>query len=575
LFGLYFSFVTLSAFVVLILLVVVGLGWPIARRLRLLPAEQVLASVALAVTGVWLVGWLIYVANLPADTAWVLPLLAVAGLWEGRTSFQALWASGEVRSLLVGQLLVTAWALGLLLLITSYSGGGWAGDWLEHLDRAQFFAGHGDRQQLFLGFYPLPARPPLVNVVEETLASLGVADFPHLQLVGTVLSSLVFLPLAVLAGRWGAGFSSVILAVLLLSNPAFAEGATFFWTKLPTAFFVLTCLYFFLFGTISGPPNPAAILLCGLAMAAGILGHYSAVPYAAVIVVAWAVVAGRRSDPQFWRWSLGAAALVAAFLLLWFGWSIAVYGSRVTFLQNSTVMNPNPREGGRAVMMALNLRDTTVPAFLRNFDKSLIDQASRRGYVRDYMFNLYQENLLFGLGSLGWILVLREAWRSRSRPGAWFWVLAILATIVIGVGVSGDRGEWGAAQLCLQPLLLVGLAFLAARWGTMTTGWRLVLAVGCLIDLGLGVALQFLTENFAIDRWTHAHFWTDIIAAYNWGTAFNLRAKVLGHIPFVGDVAGIPAGLILIFLGLVLAAAVARVGRLRPPPADGSDAPAT
>jgi hypothetical protein len=554
---------------------VAGLGWPIARRLRLLPAEQVLASAMLSVTGVWLVGWGVYVANLPAAVLWVPPALAVFGLWEGRKGALALFTNPETRALLLGQALVTVWALGLLLLVVSYSGGGWAGDWLEHLRRAQFFAGHGDRQQLFLGYYPVPARPPLVNVVEETLAGLGAVDFPHLQMAGTVLSSLVFLPLAALGGRWGARFSPAVLAVLLLVNPAFTENATFFWTKLPTAFFVLTCAYFFLFGTVSGPVNPAAILLCGLALAAGILGHYSAVPYAIVIVVAWVVAAVRRSDPRFWRWSLGSAALAAAFLLLWFGWSLAEYGPEVTFLQNSTVMNPNAREGGRAAMVALNVRDTVVPAFLRRFDKSLVDQVSRRGYVRDYLFNLYQQNLLFGLGALGWIVFLREAWAARSRPGARPWALAVGVVIVLGIGVSGDRGEWGAAQLCLQPLLLTGLAFLAARWETMPTRWRILLAAGGLFDLAMGVALQFLTENFAFDRWSHAHFWTDILASYSWGTAFNLRAKVLGQVPFAGDVAGLPAGVILALLGAILVAAVVAATRPRRAAAEGPETPAT
>lgn len=529
----------------------------------------------LSVTGVWLVGWGVYAANVPAGVLWAVPALAAFGLWEGRKVGLAFLANAETRNLLLGQALVTAWALGLLLLVVSYSGGGWAGDWLEHLKRAQFFATHGDRQQLFLGYYPVPARPPLVNVVEATLAALGTVDFPHLQLAGTVLSSLVFLPLAVLAGRWGARSAPAVLAVLLLVNPAFAENATFFWTKLPTAFFVLTCGYFFLFGTVGGPVNPAAILLCGLALGAGILAHYSAVPYAVVIILAWGVAAFRRSDPRFWRWSFGAAALAAALLLLWFGWSFAVYGPEVTFLQNSTVMNPNARQGGRAAMMVLNVRDTIVPAFLRHFDKSLLDQVSRRGYVRDYLFNLYQQNLLFGLGAAGWVVFLRQAWVARVRPGAGRWALAVASIVVLGIAVSGDRVEWGVAQLCLQPLLLAGLACLAAGWETMPALWRALLAAGALFDLTLGVALQFLAENFAFDRWNHAHFWTDIISSYSWGTVFNLRAKIVGQIPFAGDVAGIPTGVDLTLLGAILVIAVVGATRGRRPASAGSDTPAT
>jgi hypothetical protein len=552
-------FVNYFDFVALVLVVVAGLGWPIARRLNLFPGERLLASVALSLTGVWLIGWGVYVAGLPAAVLWVIPALAVAGLAEGRKGVAALMATAEGRGLVLGQFLVTLWALGLLLLVTSYSGGAWAADWLEHLGRAQVFAGQGDRLQLFLGYYPLPARPPLVNAVEAALTGLAVVDFPHLQLAGTVLASLVFLPLALLAARWGARAAPIVLTLLLLANPAFAENATFFWTKLPTAFFVLTCVYFFLHGTVSEAPNRAAVLLCGLAMGAAILSHYSAVPYAVVTVAAWVTVAWRRADPRFWRWSLAAAALAVGLLALWFGWSLAVFGFGTTFLQNSTVMNPNAREGGRAAMIILNIRDTVVPAFLRHFDQGYIAQRSPWGYLRDYMFNLYQQNLLFGLGSLGWVVFFREAWVARSRPGARSWGLAVGGTVLLGIAASGDRQEWGIANVCLQPLLLGGLAFLASRWATLPRFWRILLAAGGLVDLALGVALQFLIENFAIDRWNHAHFWTDIIASYSWGTVFNLRAKVVGHVPFVADAAGIPPGVLLVGLGLILAAAIAHV----------------
>src|SRR5262249_59914048 len=62
----------------------------------------------------------------------------------------------------------------------------------------------------------------------------------HYQLAMTFFSSLTFLPAALLARRFGGCRGAVTaLALLFMVNPMFLENATFAWTKLPAAFFVL------------------------------------------------------------------------------------------------------------------------------------------------------------------------------------------------------------------------------------------------------------------------------------------------------------------------------------------------
>src|SRR5204862_470951 len=93
------------------------------------------------------------------------------------------------------------------------------------------------------------------------------------------------------------------------------------------------------------------------------------------------------------------------------------------------------------VKIALNLRDTLVPHFLRSLDTSLIEQRSAWGWWRDWFFQCYQINLPLAFGSVAWLALLRELFRAArtAAPGArafWFWfatavVLALLGSVFI------------------------------------------------------------------------------------------------------------------------------------------------
>src|SRR5690606_12025730 len=149
-----------------------------------------------------------------------------------------------VRSLLFAQGAVTLACLAWLGLVGSYSGGGWSGDWLEHWERSRFFIQHWFLETRFIGMYTLPARPPLANVLVGLCLALTRVDFALFQFFSTALASLAFLPLAVLAWRWGGRQSVFVAAALVMMNPLFVQNATFPWTKLPAAFFVLAAVAF-------------------------------------------------------------------------------------------------------------------------------------------------------------------------------------------------------------------------------------------------------------------------------------------------------------------------------------------
>ena len=115
---------------------------------------------------------------------------------------------------------------------------------------------------------------------------------------------------------------------------------------------------------------------------------------------------------------LGAAAAAVAgacVLAPWFLWSIARYGVSSTFLSNTSVTALDRVQGSHLLKVVLNLRDTLIPAQLRGFHGRLFAQSSPWGALRDQCFLLYQINLPLALGSVGCVVVAREAWRARRR----------------------------------------------------------------------------------------------------------------------------------------------------------------
>lgn len=516
-----------------------GLAWPIARRLPLDPAEKIAASAALSLLMVFLAGWIIYIRVLPQKFFWALPAIALIGTTcEWRTVISAM-KERETRTLVAAQVLVTAWSVGLLALILSYSGGEWVADWWGHLQRVLFFLDRGPQDILFNGFDALTSRPPLANVVTGVFMHITHRDFVHYQFFSTLFASLAFLPAGLLARRFGGNIAIPVLAVFFMANPMFAQNATFCWTKLPSAFFVLTALYFFL---RANDPNPSCIhaVLFATTLATGLLTHYSAGPYAVVLGASWIGLGWPfRNDPS-WRRATGLAVLAGTLVLAtWFGWCFLVYGVRGTLLTNSSVTDTSPDGITQLRTMILNIRDTLVPHFLRTMSSESIAQSSSTGRLRDWFFQLYQLNFIFVFGSVTWLVIISGLIKQARRTPLSrhvFWSLFIIGNLLLGVAVHGAREPWGLAHICLQPLAVAGLAFLSAQWSQLTRAWRIILIIAAIIDFVAGIGLQFAAESFAFERWlTPNRTIFEIVAAYSRPTAMNFNAKMQGHWAFLGD----------------------------------------
>ena len=549
----------------LVLGVAFGLSRPFIDRFRLSPAETVVAGAALSLIAAWAFAWAVFVSGCPVWVDGALPLLACVFLVAGRRRLPGLFNDPLARDLLGAQLLVTGWCVSWLSFVRNHSGGAWTGDWVEHWERARFFLRELPQDYLFYGIYQLPARPPLANVLTGAFMRMTVADYAHFQVITTILCSMAFLPVGLLAGRFGGRGAPRAAAAILMVNPLFIQNATYPWTKLQAAFFILTGLYFFLRVRDGDGNSGRAAPVCALALGGAVLTHYSAGPYVAVLAAAWIATGWRRGwGAGFARMTALSALAGACVLAPWFAWSVAEYGWHGTFLSNTAAaMQRLP--GNPLVKMALNLRDTLIPPQIRGFRGTLFRQTSPWGALRDQLFLVYQLNPLLALGSVGWVAVVREAFRAAkagARRDRVFWTLAIGGIVAASLAAYGDRDHYGIGHICLQSLVLPGLAFLASRWEGLGRGWRRALIAGWAVDFCAGIALQFAVEDFAIDRWlTPERGLLEVSGSYSVVSQENLSEKIIAHLSYFSDILATKPAFVLALLAAILGMALLRARR--------------
>ena len=547
------------------LVLIGGLGLPLVARLPFAADERLTLGALAGCVAVYLAAGAVYCSGLPAAAYWALPVAAVGALAWRWAAIRTLVGDAPARRLLVLWLILAGWCLGWLTLVRSYSGGEWVGDWIEHYQRARFFLERQPLDTVFLRVYPLPARPPLANLVGTALLGLTETSFAQYQICSTLLATLAFFPAALLARRFARGADpAAALLVLLMLSPLFVQNATFAWTKLPAAAFTLAGLYFFLrAGRVADDPGLRCAALC---FAAAVLTHYSAAPYVLVLGAAW--FASRRSEWReagFWRETLRLGGLGGALLATWFGWSLLRYGPGPTFLSNSTVTgSAGLTLAQQFALRATNLFNTLVPHPLRPAQYAFVQQASSLSWWRDYFFNLYQTNLPLALGSGGLVALAVLGWR-RRRELTPFWVWTIGASILLSIGVASWPDRWGATHIGLQPLVLLGLAWLAARLPALGRAGRGVLATGLTLDFSLGIAGHFWVQHLAFpaDLFTQ-HRDQMLLYLHGYTTWNNFLSKCALHLTFVGDL-GVPVLPLVALLAVLLALALRRV--LRPTPA--------
>jgi hypothetical protein len=544
-----------------------GTGFFLVRRLDWSGAEKATAAIALSIVLVGEASFLVGVLDLHPLVRPFLFAACVIATALGLPAAAAMLRDPAARRALLWFALLAVWVVSLQLLVRTYSGGDWYGDWLGHYQRARFFLGGEPFGTLFMGA-PMPARPPLLNAFATQVMAVTRPRFPEFQLTAALIGVLAYFPLLQVARLFSAAPAVPrLLAIMLMFQPMFVQNAAYSWTKLQAASFVLAALGFYVAGWRAD--DPVRTRFAFVCAAAGILVHYSAVPAAIFLALHYLFVLLRaRTRPMRDLGLIAAGAIVI--LAPWFAWAVTYYGPGAVVtdaLASTGKALPDP--GANMVKAALNLRDSLVPHLLRDVAWDSRSQGLNWGHVRDAAFLLYEGNLILALGCLGGALLVTDAIRRRaSLPGArrdtaWFWAAFAGFNLVTGIAVHGARMPFGLAYCAQQPIVYLGVVWIAVRFVDWPRWLRCVAAAGLLIDAAAGVLLHFWLQSYPLDlpqSWTgplglkHDDLMIGM-ASWNWDQ------KIANSIVFAGDLMADSAWLPMTAVAVALAIAVAALLR--------------
>jgi hypothetical protein len=476
-------------------------GFIAVRRLPWNPLEKLCGSIGLSLIVLYLVCFGAYCLA-PGSLTAVCRAFAAASVLMGVLAWKdirRLVCSYGARQALAGYGFLLAWTLAILSMIRNYSGAFWVGDWAEHFQRTLFFLHRFPVRVPIVGDYKLPARPPMMNVLGAFFLAQTADRYETFQLVFTFLNLLLLLPCCLMLRGLTKKRSARVLPLVALfaMNPMLMENATYTWTKDLTAFFVVLALWLYLAGLRKN--DGLRIAAAFLALAGGLLVHYSAGPYIAFLALHYLFRVFPKRPHKLRELAIIACAC-GLLLATWFGWSIATYGIHDTFASNTSVTSSAQYRGSTVMKIGSNLLDTAVPAIFRDPDAlSMFDQPNAAGKLRDNFFAIYQTNLIFGMGLIGGPVAFWIFCRAMRRPARGreyrFWLYLAPFVIVAGIAVVGERDYIGVAHLTLIAIEALGITLIAASFPWRR--WTAVLLIaGCVVDFSLGVFLQARVESF-------------------------------------------------------------------------------
>jgi hypothetical protein len=469
-------------------------GFFFLRRLRWTPLEKLCGSVGLSLILLYLGAWGAYTLG-PKDQRpvyWAMVAAsAVLAALGARDAFR-FFATFRIRQTLLAFGGLLAFGFTMLSIIRVYTGGVWAVDWAEHFQRALFFLDRLPTDTRIVYVYALPARPPMQNVLAALFLGLTAERFEIFQVIFAFLNALLFLPCLLLMPALGFRKRRAVIPMVALfaANPALMESFTYTWTKALPAFYVILAIALYLAGWRKSDYRRTTAAF--VALAAGILAHYSTGPYVVVLGLhfLWRFFHAR---PRPWRDLAFAAAPAALLLATWFGWSFHVYGVKTTLTSNTSVSTADKDPVKNTAKILANLVDTIIPSWARDITLNN-EQYNSDGRLRDQAFVFYEANIIFAMGSLGGVVVLwllyRGLIRGVSGREQTFWRVLIPATIVLGVAVVGERDTLGVTHLTLLSVVAIGLTALAGAFGRLNAAVRLALVAACCVDFGLGIFLH-------------------------------------------------------------------------------------
>lgn len=493
-----------------ILIAALGPGVLILSYIDVEEEDQWAVCVAMSLLFTFLASFFMYLLQVPTTAAWGITAICVVFAGFGRNTLFHMLTSPLARVQAVGLLMIIINALLLNAAIRNYNGLLWAGDWYEHYQRGQFFIVRPDPTTArFLEYlphpYPLPARPPCMNVLVGHALSHGQPTYAAFQVVTTILSAFAYLPVAAFAARLAAAVglpkhgATITAAAMLILLPTFSQNITFPWTKLLAAFFVLTALT--MLARTSTIESLRRVALAGLFLGAGIAVHYSAAVFALPLSLT-AIWVHRRS-PGTLITGLTLLGSVAVVLAPWIVYSATVFGAAATFGSNTAVVDAaGIGITGNVIKVVLNIRDTLVPHFLRPrppLIEELMHQPNIWARIRDWWFAPLQVNFPMAVGTMSQVAIaagLSSVLRSSLslRQLAQPWLVSLGCAVILGIAVHGARDTLGLAHICLQPVVLLAAAAAGVLLPCLPVWLRCVAVAGLAWDYVVGVLLQVWLE---------------------------------------------------------------------------------
>lgn len=493
--------------------------------------DQLIISIVLSITLMYLILWPIYVFKITFPFHVVLLIFVVVFGWVFRRKVLTFLSQKTVLNVLVDYALLCVLFLGCVLLIKHFSGGNWSGDWEEHYLRTLFLKDYWPLDTLIRKVWLMPARPPLDNLLVAYFLRFTDAQFYSFQFIQTFMNSLeilgcIYLFHSILKNsqfeKWR-DYSFVLLVILAL-NPSVIQNVTYTWTRSFTNFFILV-------GLTWGLKNKMKIL-SGCVWALGILAHYSTIVYLIPIGLI-----------DFYLWIRKKMALIIVvkkyallFVLLsfWVIWGFLNFG--LAFFSSTSTMQELGAEGSVSLLTLIfkNSWFSFFPQLVFQWSEYLHREMTIRG-LRDFFFMLYQVNFLFLMGSLGGLVVfsqlarhIRRAW-GREREPLFLYLIYVAIVWILSMISVGQLYPYGLAHIELRPLTLTLLAFTVTSFPSLDLKVKIVWIVGCIIDLILGIIPHFYIQ-FSSQPSESIGFWSR-------GHASNgqLANKLTEHYVFIGD----------------------------------------
>lgn len=428
----------------------IGAGISTARRIVKEPKLALATTVGISGIVLYLAAGLIYVSGVSWNWAYLVTAICLIEVVRNGKELRRWGADPSNRDMLVGWLLLQLWIVLVNLNIRHFAI--WIGDWQEHYDRALFFLQRWPVWSKVAGGYILPARPPMMNMIESLFMAQGGPTYDFYQAISGFLNAALFLAVAGLACDWSGRRMAKIVAALVALSPWFMQNDTYPWTKLYCTFYVVLGIWLY---------RRQFRMLALLMLTAGTLVHYSA-----AIVAAYVAIYDLCTHRNQWR-RIGACWLACTVLMMtWVGWALVTYGSQFV---GSTSTAMEAEKHSRTELVQNFVWNAYLSIIPRGFyPNTILHIAHSYIYpavkVRDIFFLAYEPGLLWAWGVGGIVAMIWALWHTRLT-GRGFWIGFVVCTYIGGLLAHTPLGFdlGGIAHVVMQPIVWVGLAWLVSR----------------------------------------------------------------------------------------------------------------